>query len=138
MSSTAILYPAFAMFVLTMTCIFRLGTLRFFAVRARKVRLSYYRTYNEGTQPDYLHLMARHVQNHFEVPPLFYIGIIFGLVTGNTAMITLIFAWAFVAARVVHSVIHLTNNNVNYRFFVFVLSLVCLCGLWGSVMFPLL
>ncbi|MBB3167077.1 MAPEG family protein [Simiduia aestuariiviva] len=138
MSQIEILYPAFAMFSLTMLCVFRLGLMRFHAIRSRAVKISYYRTYNEGSQPDNLHLMSRHVQNHFEIPPLFYVGIILGFISGNEALVTLIFAWLFVAARVVHSFIHLTNNNVTYRFFTFGFSLICLCGLWISVLYNIL
>lgn len=112
--------------------------MRFRAIKAGDVKISYYRTYNEGNQPHYLHLMSRHVQNHFEIPPLFYAGVILSFVTGNDLLISAVFAWLFVAARVVHTFIHLTSNNVSYRFFAFGFSLICLCALWGSVLYGLL
>lgn len=138
MNTTAILYPAFAMFSLTLFCVFRLGLMRFLAIKAGKVKISFYRTYNEGSQPDYLHLMSRHVQNHFEIPPLFYAGVILSFMTGNDGFISVVFAWLFVAARFVHSFIHLTNNNVNYRFLTFGFSLICLCVLWASILYGLM
>lgn len=112
--------------------------MRFLAIKAGELKISYYRAYNEGSQPDYLHLMSRHVQNHFEIPPLFYAGVILSFITGNGGLISIVFAWLFVAARVVHSFIHLTNNNVSYRFFTFGFSLICLCALWGSVLYGLM
>lgn len=138
MEPTSILYPAFAMFALSLFCIFSLGIMRFLAIQKREVKVSFYRTYNEGTQPHRLHLMSRHVQNHFEVPPLFYIGIIVCFITSSHSLTALVFAWLFVAARVVHTIIHLTANNVTYRFFTFGFSLICLCGLWISAFVSLI
>ena len=138
MESTSLLYPSLAMFCLTLCCVFKLGLMRFRAIKNREVNISFYRTYNEGTQPQRLHLMSRHVQNHFEIPPLFYLGIIIGFITGSQSLSALVFAWLFVAARVVHTLIHLTANNVSYRFFTFGFSLACLCGLWFSTFYSLL
>lgn len=138
MNSSAILYPAFAMFCLTLGCIFSMGICRYRAIHKRQVKISYFRTYNEGVQPERLHLMSRHVQNHFEVPPLFYAGVILGYISNADGTVSIIFAWLFVGARIVHSIIHLGNNNVSYRFFTFGFSLLCLCGLWGSVFYKLL
>ncbi len=137
MHNLDILYPAFAMFSLSLACLFSLGFLRFMAIRKREVKISYFRTYNEGTQPARLHLFARHVQNHFEVPPLFHLGLILSFVTGNNALLTLVFAWLFVAARLVHTFIHLGPNNVSMRFFTFGFSLICLCGVWASTFYAL-
>lgn len=132
MQSVAILYPAFAMFFLTIGCFFYLGFSRFSAIHARQVKISFYRTYTEGSQPERLHLLARHVQNHFEVPPVFYVAVLMAYLTQNQSMIALVFAWLFVAARCIHSLIHLGGNNVSQRFFVFGFSLICLTGLWLS------
>ncbi|WP_369601637.1 MAPEG family protein [Hahella sp. SMD15-11] len=138
MNENAILYPAFAMFALTLFCVFRLGLMRFLAIRQGRVKISFYRTYNEGSQPQDLHLMSRHVQNHFEIPPLFYIGVILTHITGNVSVAAIVLAWLFVAARFVHTFIHLTSNNVSRRFFTFGFSLLCLCGLWVTVLLGLL
>ncbi|MCL6415718.1 MAPEG family protein [Aestuariirhabdus sp. Z084] len=138
MSSSTILYPAFAMFCLTLGVIFYMGFLRFIAIRNHQVKISFFRTYDEGTQPRRLHLLARHVQNHFETPPLFYIGIILSYLTHNDSFSVLLFSWLFVVARIVHTFIHLGSNNVSYRFFTFGFSLVCLCGIWVSIFRTLL
>ncbi|MGJ8668857.1 MAG: MAPEG family protein [Oceanococcus sp.] len=133
MNSTLILLPSFAMFALTMSCIFAMGFARYRAIKQREIRISYFRTYNEGSQPERLHLLSRHVQNHFEVPPLFHLGVIVAYVSGSVTMAASVFAWLFVAARVLHTYIHLGSNNVSRRFFVFGFSLLSLCALWVSV-----
>ncbi len=138
MEKIAIVYPAIAMFLLTIGLILSLGISRFFAIHSGKVSIKYYRLYNEGKQPDYLHLRGRHVQNLFEVPPLFYAGVLFTYVTDQVTLIAISAAWAFVALRVVHSVIHLTSNNVSMRFFAFGLSLLALTVLWLHLLWRLL
>lgn len=133
MSNIHILYPAIAMFSLTIFCVVKLGLTRFFAVRRKEVSVSFFSTYSKGTQPPRLHLLMRHVQNHFEVPPLFYIAVVALLVTHSVSRSDIILAWLFVGSRLVHTLIHLGHNNVSQRFFVFGFGLICLCGLWGSL-----
>ena len=138
MTPTAILYPGIAMFFLTIGVLLSLGLARRSAVRNGSVSIKYYRTYNEGTQPERLHVLSRHVQNHFESPPLFYAGILFTYVSGSVTELSVVLAWLFVCARCVHSYIHLGSNNVTMRFFTFGTSLILLTGIWASLLFRLL
>ncbi len=126
------------MFFLTLTCVLTLGLNRYRAIRAGEVKISYYRTYDEGVQPKRLHLLARHVQNHFEVPPLFYIVVVLTYVTDSVGAVSVACAWSFVAARTVHTIIHLGSNNVSRRFFTFGVSLTFLAGLWVALLLRLL
>ncbi len=138
MTPAAILYPAIAMFALTLGVILSLGLARYRAIHGGDVRISYFRTYDQGSQPKHLHLLARHVQNHFEVPPLFYIGVILTFVSGSVTTLSVILAWLFVAARCVHSYIHLGSNNVSRRFATFGVSLTFLAGLWLTLLYSLI
>lgn len=133
-----ILYPGIAMFALTFGAIGYLGASRYAAIQRSDVSIKYFRTYNEGQQTERLHLLGRHVQNHFEVPPLLYIGILFAFVSGSVTQAAVFFAWSYVALRCVHSYIHLGSNNVSRRFFTFGTSLIALAGLWGSIVVSLL
>lgn len=81
MDRTAIVYPAIAMFFLTAALIARLAYLRVGAVQRGELSIRYFRLYTEGVQPDVLQLIGRHVQNHFEVPPLFYAVVLLPYVT---------------------------------------------------------
>ncbi|TNC82342.1 MAG: hypothetical protein C9356_04815 [Oleiphilus sp.] len=138
MNQTLILYPAIAMFFLSIGCIFSMGLARFRAIHNREVKISFYSTYTKGSQPARLHLLARHVQNHFEVPPMFYAATILLYVTEAVIASTLVLAWSFFAARVLHTFIHLGRNNVSQRFFMFGFSLLCLTGLWALLLIALL
>jgi hypothetical protein len=102
------------------------------------VRLSFFRTYDEGSHPKRLHLLARHVQNHFEVPPLLHLGVLLGYASGCATPLSVGFAWLFVVARLAHSFVHLGSNNVSHRFLVFGTSLLLLCGLWIALFVSLL
>ncbi len=138
MNAAHVLYPAIAMFALTIGCVFSLGFARYRAIRKREVRISFFRTYDEGTQPKRLHLLARHVQNHFEVPPLFHVGVVLTYATQSAAVASIAFAWLFVVSRIVHSAIHLGTNNVTHRFFAYGFGLLMLCGLWLLLLVSLL
>lgn len=130
MSSTAIFYPGIAMFFLTLSVMLRMGLARYRGIHSGSVSIKYYRTFTEGEQPDRLHLLSRHMQNHFEIPPLFYAGILFVYVSGGVSVVSVTLAWLFFLSRCVHSYIHLGSNNVSARFFTFGASLAFLAGLW--------
>jgi len=138
MSSTAILYPAIAMFTLTFGVILALGLARYRAIQRGDVRIRFFRTYDEGSQPARLHLLSRHAQNHFEVPPLFHVGVLLSFASGSVSTLAVVFAWLFVVARCVHSYIHLGSNDVSRRFFTFGASLFFLAGLWLTLLYSLL
>ncbi len=138
MASTAIIYPAIAMFALTLGALLVLGISRYKAIARGDVRMSYFRTYDTGTQPARLQILSRHAQNHFEVPPLFYIGVLFVFVTDSVSSAAVSFAWLFVAMRCVHAYIHLGSNNVRHRFYAFIISLIFLAGLWLTLLISLI
>jgi hypothetical protein len=111
----AIVYPAGAMFFLTFSLVVRMAYLRITAVQRGEISIGYFRLYIVGVQPDHLQLIGRHVQNHFEVPPLFYAVLLFLYVTGSVTALGVGLAWLYVALRVVHTLIHLGPNDVTLR-----------------------
>jgi hypothetical protein len=134
---TAILYPGIAMFWLTFGVMLWLGVARYRAIRKRTVSIKFFRTFNDGEQPGRLHLLSRHMQNHFEIPPLFYAGILFTYVSGSVTLLSVALSWLFVFTRCVHTYIHLGPNDVSARFFTFGASLLFLAGIWGSLLVSL-
>jgi hypothetical protein len=134
MNSSAIIYPAIIMFTMTLALVLSMGIRRYIAVKQRAVNHRYYVAYNEGEETPSLHILSRHVRNHFEVPPLFYIGILFIYVTGSVTQFAVAAAWLFVMLRFLHTLIHMGSNNVRRRFFAFALSLIALGAMWGSLL----
>ncbi len=130
MDPNSIIYPTFAMFMLTTSVMAYMAASRFAAIRRGEVSIRYYRLYNEGEQTPRLQQIGRHAQNHFEVPPLFYIAVLFLYATGNVAPLAVALAWLYFASRCVHSFIHLGSNDVTHRFIAFILSGSTLLCLW--------
>ncbi len=138
MEPTAMLYPGVAMFFLTFAAVAYLGISRLLAVRRREVRVKYYRLYSEGEETPRLQLLTRHAQNHFEVPPLFYLVLLFIYVTGHVTSLTVALAWLYFASRCVHSYIHLGTNNVTHRLLAYAAGVLILGVLWLTLLVSML
>lgn len=126
-----ILYPVFAMAVLTFMVLLRLGFLRLRSVREKTLPYSYYQVPSAGEGPPAMQQAVRNYANLHEAPLLFYVVAILFFATAHVDLFAVGLAWAFVAARIVHSWIHLTNNTVIWRFSFFTLGQLCLFALWG-------
>ena len=109
-------HPVFAMFCLTMFTIARLGYLRVKSSMDGTVPAHEYKTFQNHKPPEAIAKTTRHVTNLFEVPILFYIICLFISRFSLTDEIYILFAYAFVLLRFVHSAIHLTYNHVLHRF----------------------
>lgn len=68
--------------------------------------------------------------NLFEIPVLFYTVIILVHIENLTNYLYVTLAFSFVALRCIHSLIHITYNNVQQRFSVYFLSTFVLWILW--------
>ena len=75
----------------------------------------------------------RHYGNLLELPTIFYAACLTAYVLGAVSQWTLIFAWAFVAMRLVQSLVHMTSNNTSHRGGAFVLGVLALAALWINV-----
>jgi hypothetical protein len=134
----AIVYPGVAMFFLTGSLIVRMAYLRVTAVQRGEVSVRFYRLYNEGEEPEKLRQIGRHVQNHFEAPPIFYAAVLFLYVTGSVTALAVGLAWAYVGLRGVHTVIHLGGNDVRSRLLAYAASMLALTGMWLLLLVSLL
>ena len=132
-----IIYPMFAMFALTMFVVFRMAYLRYTAATSEQINPRFFKAYRGYEEPEYLRVISRHVINLFEMPVLFYVVGILILQTGQTGILTLSLAWAYVALRYLHSYIHLSSNKVMHRFRVYVLSCLVLIALWLTMFIDL-
>ena len=133
----SILYPVFALAGLTLFFAFRMGFLRYGAVRRGEVDGRFYRLYEGEGEPANLRVLTRHVINLYEAPILFYVVSIIAYVTGTESTLIIVLAWAYVALRFAHSYVHLTTNRVVNRFRVFATSQLLLLALWIVVLLSL-
>ena len=131
MSGFPLVYPMFAMVLLTFAVAVVLFRARIRAVREGHTAVSYFRTF-AGSPPEleFLAKPTRHFANLFEVPTLFYAGCLAAMVVGATGAPALVFAWGYVATRLVHAWVHLGGNRVRHRFRIYLISWVFLLALW--------
>ncbi len=87
-----------------------------------------------GALPSPARYAAENYNHQFEAPVLFYALCITALATGLGSDMSVLFAWAYVGLRVIHSVIHITYNKVMHRFTVFALSNIALIGLFITIL----
>lgn len=73
---------------------------------------------------------ADNLRNLFEIPVLFYVLCIALAATGGSTPALVAAAWAYVALRALHSLIHVTYNRVMHRFIAYVASTLLLFGMW--------
>jgi hypothetical protein len=73
---------------------------------------------------------ADNFRNLFEVPVLFYALVAIALATRVAPPWLVAGAWAFVALRALHSLIHCTYNRVMHRLAAFLAGFALLAGLW--------
>ena len=103
---------------------------RFRAGYRRQVNLGDFRYGESERVPPEARLPSRNLGNLFEFPVLFYVACVISFVTGAVDAAGLALAWAYVACRALHSLIHLTYNNVIHRLAVFAASNVVLLVIW--------
>ena len=75
-------------------------------------------------------LANRNYMNLFELPVLFYVACLVAVAVGAETPALVALGWAYVAFRVVHSVIHVTYNHVLHRFYAFAASNAALIAMW--------
>jgi hypothetical protein len=131
---TAILYPVFALVALTFAVAVRIYLARVGAARARRVQVKDFRLGESAEVPPDVALPNRNFMNLLEMPVLFYVACIVFYVTGTVDGVALTLAWLYVALRVVHSVVHLSYNNVIHRLRAFGASAAVLFALWGLLL----
>ena len=133
MNPHALVYPMFALVVLTATVLVILFRSRVRAVREGKVTAKYYRIFQGETEPEEAAKPARHFSNLFEAPTLFYAGCLAAMVTADSGASVQILAWLYVAARAVHAYIHLGRNRLGRRINAYFVSWLVLITLWIHV-----
>jgi hypothetical protein len=127
--------PACAMGLWTLSNLGLLAYNRFQAGNNKTVQPQYYKTYDTkyGGEPPFLTQLGQHIENSFETPTLFH-AVCLGLVATRTVTpATVALGWAYFAARVVHTIVHVGSNNVVHRFLAFIASIAALTALWVNL-----
>jgi hypothetical protein len=126
-----ILLPMFAVAALTFFAFIRMAAAR--GAVAKTMDMNFYRAYQGGPEPEPAVIAVRHYGNLLELPTLFYPACIALFALNAVSGWTLVWAWGYVAARVVQSAVHLSYNNPAHRGLSFVLGLVFMLALWVTL-----
>lgn len=124
------LYPMFAMVVLTFIVLISTATLRIRSVLLRQVSIKYYRVMDGYQAPIQVTQFGRQLSNLFEMPVLFYAAGLAYLMLGLNSQGPLVCAWLFVVARLLHAAVHVTYNNPLHRVIVFMAGNLCVLLMW--------
>lgn len=124
------IYPMFAMVILTAVVLVTLFRARVAAVRQGQVSLAYFGIYQGGAEPEASAKAARHFANLFETPVLFYVACLAAMISGVVGVVMQVLAWVYVAARVAHAYVHLGANRIRHRLRVYFFSCLILLAMW--------
>ncbi|MCH6483467.1 MAPEG family protein [Pseudoxanthomonas sp. LH2527] len=128
--ATAILWPAVAMVGLTFLVWVRLYQLRLGEMARKRIDAQ-----SLANAADSVRLLvdtraSDNFRNLFELPVLFYAGVLLAAQLGVSDGVSLALAWAFIALRAVHSLVHCTFNHVMTRFVAYALATLVLIAFW--------
>lgn len=111
------------MFTLHSIILFVMLKRRIAAIKEKKIKMKYFKTYSTSEDVPELALQAaKNYTNLTEGPILFYTVCVFGFAFGKVDVTFFALAWLYVIARVVHSIVHTTNNSIIPRMRAFAAS----------------
>lgn len=132
-----LIYPALAQILWTFVVLTILFLRRKKAFASREVSMADVAVSTER-YPDTARLAAANFSNQFETPVLFFALILIAIHVGATGHVMAILAWAYVATRVVHTLVHTGSNRLQQRALVFAAGLAFLFLMWAGIVVAIL
>ncbi len=129
-SSMSILFPMLAQIGWTFLLYVWLTIARAQAVKRGEVE---YGAFARGEEPHAVTRITRNLSNQFELPVIFYTVVVLLAATNNVTTLDIIAAWAFVAGRIVHTLVQTLTDNVPLRGQVFLINFAAIVVLVGHV-----
>lgn len=129
--ATAILWPAVAMAGLTFLVWIRLYHLRLGEMARKRIDAQALAGSADAARLLSDTRASDNFRNLFEVPVLFYTGVLVAAQLGIDDRAQLALAWGFVGLRAVHSLVQCTVNHVMTRFVAYALATLVLMAFWA-------
>jgi hypothetical protein len=123
-----ILYPMFAVIALSGLLFLFLAATRIPLIIKNFGRLQHSK-HSEDLRPrlpDFPRNVTDNYNHLFEQPTIFYALVTYIYLMQHVDAVHVYLAWTYVVARVIHSAIQITSNNVSYRVLAFIASGICL------------
>lgn len=130
MPATAIFQPAAVLALWTLLVLFLIPFRRFRAAAAKRVTAEDFRFGESARVPADVSVPNRAWMNLLEAPVLFYVACMIWYAIGQVTDLVVAIAWTYVGLRIVHTLVHVTYNNVFHRLSVFALSNLALTVFW--------
>jgi hypothetical protein len=130
MNPQLLVFPMAAMVVLTFTVLVRLFRARVRAIKTAEIDATFFRTYQNGAEPEASAKLARHFTNLFEAPVLFYVVCVAAMAVNEVSAVLLGLAWLYVLARAVHTFVHTGSNRLRQRVNTYFFSWLVLLAIW--------
>lgn len=125
-----ILYPFIAQGAMVFIALLVLAHRRLKAYAAGETKGRYFKVFTGEGEPEHVRAAQRAYLNQFEMPMVFYAACLAAATFDKATIALTATAWVFVSLRLIHFVIHVTSNNVLWRFRVFMLANVALLAMW--------
>ena len=74
--------------------------------------------------------ISANLSNQFELPVLFYVLTILGIISKHADLLFVVMAWIFVLTRLAHAFVHCTSNNLRVRGSLFGIGALVLAIMW--------
>ncbi len=136
MPQDAIFMPMGALALLTFLVLILIPLRRFRAGFAGQIVRDDFKYGESANVPGHVSIPNRNYMNLLEMPVLFYVICLMLFVSGRVDAIFLDLAWVYVALRVLHSLVHITYNNIIHRLTLFALSNFVVTAMWGLFFWP--
>lgn len=130
MEQSAIFAPVLALIIWTMLVLLLMPYRRFKALFEGRVTADDFKLGESSRVPPEVTIPNRNYMNLLEAPVLFYAACFIVYLLHGVGLSAIILAWLYFSCRVVHSLIHLTYNNVEHRVILFAASNFVLLGIW--------
>lgn len=127
---TAILWPIAALALLTFIVLLVMPILRIRDIATGKASPRDFRYGDTEQVSKTARLINRNYMNLLELPILFYVICLIVYVSNTFSPPVLYLAWAFVAFRALHTVLHVALNHVLLRLILFAGAAACLMAMW--------
>ena len=135
MKSVDLIYPMFAMVLLTFSVVVALFGSRVRTVREGKISPFFYKTYQGEAEPESSLKLSQHFVNLFETPVLFYVACLAAMIMNLGSTLFIVLAWLFVMLRAVHAYVHLGSNKLKRRVAANFTSWIVLLLMWLQLIF---
>lgn len=129
MSAQAVLLPVFVQVALIFALLFMMGVARWRTLGSGETRIKDI-ALGQPNWPTYVTQVSNCFRNQFEVPVLFFALVALALPLRKADLVIVLLSWLFVALRIAHAFVFVTNNNVPRRGLIWLAGALVLAAMW--------